>query len=464
MSKKRKRVDDGDDNDNNDNSDLFIQSKKPKKSKDNPVIDYFVTKNKCTNVTGNNKLSYRDDSAAGINYNIIDEDNLPPSMKNDKKYLIPKREYQTSTNLDDTSMRHNIKQPFINNDDDGPNHIITIIPHGFQDILSVKSTLEIAMSSCKKDADTINSNISKNNNIEKKDNNVINKIEIVGKENTSANYIIMRLSKNLITSTIEEFYNKKIELEKEFFKNDDIDANAQINSDLYKSELFKKLRDSYETQYKNRNNFMKITASSEPKKSIPCLTRAYIKSFRYPPIKSSGERECIKRYSCLFYTFQSFQSNKNEKYIGKEFLLPQELDDFTTNNKLPNVIGPCIDCLLYDWSNKIHDNQQFNKFESTAINTFTVRVEENEYSGDVCLPRTFLNGQITGIYGFVPAYASSHRGYVTETRTIKINNNNNNKYKNWGFIPTKKEQSYYEEISVTYLAEINMDFRLPLVK
>src|ERR1041385_146054 len=183
MSKKRKRED---------NNDIINQPKKPKKSKDNEdniSIGYFMARNKCTNVTGNNKLSYRDDSAAGINFNVVDEEKLPFSMKSEKKYLLPQRGHQTSTNLDVSVMRHNINQEFVHktsSDNEKQSHIITIIPHGFQDTLAVKSILDIAMASCKKDADTIN-NINKKNIVKKQwnNNNVINKIEVVGKENTS---------------------------------------------------------------------------------------------------------------------------------------------------------------------------------------------------------------------------------------------------------------------------------------
>lgn len=454
MSKKRK---------NNDTDGLFQPSslKKRKTSKidqssikieDPTFIDYFVTKNKVTNITSNNKLSYRDESDAEYyKINEIDEDKLPPSLKHDKKYLIPSREHHNSVNLDDVNnIRHNIKQPFVNNDpNDIKKHIISIIPNGFHEILSVTKTLNIAMNSCKKDNEIINNNIKQQQLTTTKSNkpynNVINKIEIVGKENASTYYNIMRLSKHLIDKTIEDFYMKKIKLENEFFKNDDYEVDIKINTDVGKSVLFKKLRTKYTEQYENRNSFLRTTAVLKPKHQMPNLTRSYIKGFRFPQL-SDGERQCCNGLMCLFYTIPSFQSNQCERYIGKEFLLPNDKDIFEKTKELPKIIGPCIDCLLFDWTERAQNNIQYNINNEESINTFTVKIEENEYNADCCLPQTFRNGFLTGIFGFVPAYAKSQRAYHTEKRIIK------SKY------------GSTEEVEVTYLAEINTDFRFPLVK
>ena len=84
---------------------------------------------------------------------------------------------------------------------------------------------------------------------------------------------------------------------------------------------------------------------------------------------------------------------------------------------------------------------QFNIVPEVPINTFRVKVEEKEYNADICLPQTFRDNQPTGICGFVPAYGSHLRDYIEE---IRIENG--------------------EELPVYYLAEINTDFRLSLVK
>jgi hypothetical protein len=424
---------------------LFIPTKRQKNSN---TSNKSESKNKVSNINGNNRLAYRDESAASYgNYSIINDNKLPNSMKHDSIYIVPDREYQNATNLDDNLMRHNIPQPFVNNKKDENKHIISIIPNGFQEILPLKNTLDIAIKSCKKDAEIINNNIKdkKKDKYNQNGSNVTT-FNVVGNETKSIYYTVVRVSKGLINNTLEDIYKKRELLELEFFSNDvftgDTGEIITIPSDLDKSELFKKLQETYEKQYNNRKDFFKMTSTLTPSYNLPVLTREYIKTFRYPPIK--GERLCINKNSCLFYTFKSFQSNKNEKYIGKEFLLPNDYYEYEKTKKLPEIVGPCIDCLLFDWTDKVHNRSQYNIVKDTAINTFTVRVEEHQYSPDICLNILFRNKQSTGIYGFVPAYAASQRAYITEKRKISVG-------------------LHVEEVTVTYLGEVNMDFRKPLV-
>lgn len=464
-SKKRK-IDDI----NNNNEEHILKKKKIEITKD---IDLLISNSKVVKFAENGRFSMRNKNDYSINNNkstIIE--NLPESMKYDLNKIIPERENHNSLLLDNTNskwgpLKHNLAFSENNNP-----HIVKIIPQGFQDILPTKEILEIAIPQCKneynimteKNKDNIDEKIIKEEekneiiikkettpiiNIKDSESLTINKITILNVEGINFTYTFSnRLSQSKIKSTIKAYTEFTLQLKEEFFKDNEL-FNKDLNTNINKTELFKKLTDQYEEQYKEKNKINSKKASKDIKYSLPELTRSYIKQFRFPPRIDKGERLCIRNNSCLFNTFESFQSTKDNNYIGREFLLPRENDIFKSTKKLPEIIGPCIDCLLYEWSNKYNiDVLQKNQTPKRSINTFRVKVEPGEYNSKTCHPKKLLNGQLTGFYGWVPAYGSHLRAFITEKKYEELSDGS----------------LKYDEIPISYLAEVNTDFRKSLVK
>jgi len=432
-------------------------------------VKLLVSKSKVTKFAIPNNLSWHDPKDSSVQNEEESDSTIkyPNSMKYERNKIIVPREYHNSQILDTTNKNWgNTKSNELNN----KTHILEIIPSGFQDVLSTETTLRLAIEGLGTDSFLIKEEnekkkLSLNNTLtttssstlikkplsnkkksNKKDNAVINKIEIIGKEGVSLNYNFGRLSKQMIGGTLKHFSKLTSELITKFFQDDYFPISKEINCDLYKSELFKKLSESYEKQYQNSSKKNEDVASYELKYDLPYLPKLYIQSFRYPPRGIEyGERECISGKSCIFNNFKSFASNQYLHYIGKEFLLPKDLEIYNKTKKLPEIIGPCIDCLLYEWTSYVYLKvMQFNIIPEKPINTFRVKVEENEYSSTACISQRFRDGKATGIHGFCPCYSEHLRTYSKEKR-IDLKN---------GDI----EKEFY------YLAEINTDFRLPLVK
>lgn len=426
--------------------------KKQKKIKDESYIPSSIPKDikflvsdskilKCAQV---NNVSWRDTRDASYTpKDNDDEDDLPKSSQKNK--LLPKREHQNSLNIDytqkywGTSLKNN-------------KHLVNLIANGLNNTLSPNKILEIAIQSNLEDSYTINTSIEEkikkksiipNNNIQKSD-IVIHSIELLGIEDISHTYNFnSRLSRSIRNETFKYYSDKTKKIRARFF-NESEDQSSTIYTDIEKSLIFKKIKDSHKKQYdayKSNPGYSASQSSFELKKSIPTLTREYLKLFRFPP--QGNERKCKNGENCLFFTFKSFQSNKDQRYIGKEFLLPIELENFRNKKILPEKIGQCIDCTLKEWSSKIYiEVLQFNIIPENPINTFKVKIGEKEYSEHVCLPQTFRDGQPTGICGFVPFYSTHLRDYIHEIKILDEG----------------------EKKNIIYLAEINTDFRLTLVR
>jgi len=444
IQKKKRKLD-------NNTEDIGKITKKRKTLNNLPrELQYVVSDSKVLNLRDNNELSWRDSSDNSIS-KFFDKENedLPSSMKVEKNIVIPPREVHNDLLLDPIQNKLGITSKFINNTNN--NHIIQIIPNGFIDILPVNETLKIALHSCLNDNEIIKENIKINNHKNKlkktnnnKYNGTIHTVQIVNNDNITFNYSYnTRLSKNMIDDTLNEFQIHTQDCREKFFKMEELEFPLIINSDLAKSELFKKLKKNYETKYKSRNTHNSEIASKELKFEIPVLEREYIKKYRFPPKKEKGHRECVNKEQCLMNTFKSFYSNKSDQYIGREFLLKKDHKLFKKSKTLPEINGPCIDCLLMEWTKKVFTEVlQGNLIPEFPINTFRVECKENEYDSSACLPQIFRSNVWTGIYGWCPAYYQHLRTYIPE---IIYNENS-------------------DEIKIMYLGEMNTDFRQSLVK
>jgi hypothetical protein len=442
-----------------DTNDKKITKKRKTLNNIPPELQYIVSDSKVLNLKDNNKLSWRDSNDNELSP-LFDDDSkkidenkkLPPSMKFERNLIVPPRESHNDLLLDPLQNKLGITSKFINNNNtNNNNHIIQIIPHGFIDILPAKATLDIALHSCLKDNEIIKENIKLNNqkNKLKKTNNnkyngTIHTIQIVNCDKINFNYSSnKRLSKNQKEDTFTDFEKFTKECREKFFKSEELEFPLIINSDLEKSEIFNKLEKNYKSKYNSRIDHNSEIASKELKTDLPIIERAYIKEYRFPPNKELGHRECVNKEHCLMNTFKSYYSNKSDQYIGREFLLKEDHNKFKNLKILPNIVGPCIDCLLSEWTNKVFTEVlKFNLIPEHPINTFRVECKENEYDSSACLPQIFRSNVWTGISGWCPSYYKHLRTYSPE---IIYNENG-------------------DEIQITYLAEMNTDFRLSLVK
>ena len=420
-------------------------------SSDDDHCKILISQSKVTKFEPPNNFSWYDPSDSSVKIENDTDFKLPNSMKHESNKILISREFHNSDILDPTNQKWGTLK---SNEFNNKTHILEIIPSGFQDVLTTGTTLRLAINGLGTDDLIIKEENEKklitlqssSSGVKKKgkskDNNVINKIEILGKEGVSINYTFGRLSKQMIKGTTNHFNQLTKDLKSKFYENDEFPINKEINCDLHKSELFKNLTNAYQQQYKNSSKKNEEIASLELKSDLPQITRFYIQTYRYPPRGVEyGERECISGNSCLFNNFKSFASNQYLHYIGREFLLPKDEDIYNTTKKLPEIIGPCIDCLLNEWTQQVNKIMQFNIPPENRINTFKVKVQENEYSSSACLPIKLRNNLSTGIHGFVPAYNAHLRTYSKE-----------------------KRMDGHVEKEFQYLAEVNVDFRQSLVK
>lgn len=199
---------------------------------------------------------------------------------------------------------------------------------------------------------------------------------------------------------------------------------------------FRQLRDKCLERFRNRRTYMSTAASNVPRVDLPVIRKAYIALFRRPPMNNSnGQRKCVRGHSCLMFTSQEYKRSPF-CYVGCEFLVPSELATYNRTGSLPSVPGPCIECLLYQWTNNVFSNLGNKSMPCAPMNTFTVLCEPGEYDPSVMLPVVVCGGLWTGISGHVPRYDHTCRHYTM----IPYQND------------PKKE--------MPYLAEVHMDFRM----
>lgn len=393
--------------------------------------------------------SYRDYRDNNFNKNVKDK-YLPKSMILEQNKIIPNRKYHTTEILDNKLQKQSEVRKY-----NEKKNIFEMLNIGFSDVLPPRENLKLLLDSLENDDKELNNEKEKDHNNHENDNDdddddeeeeEIYNIEFLIDGKSSQYGYNKRLQKSLVEKTSEEYTKEVNNIRDSFFKNDSFNSK-KINSNIYKSQIYKEIVEKYQNQYNNKNKINSELSSLVPNFSIPYIHRIYFEQFRLKPRGLKyGERECIKGTQCLFYTFQSNNPdyiNQDVKYIGREFLLPEDLDLYNKNKKLPDIVGPCIDCLLSEWKRQVFQNIQFCNTIDKPINTFRVYTGEGEYHGEVFLPCILRNDQFTGIYGFVPTYSQFNREYAEKKISRKK-------------IDGKHESTEIE--NVIYLSETNMDF------
>ena len=218
----------------------------------------------------------------------------------------------------------------------------------------------------------------------------------------------------------------------DFFDSDSEDDETPFEMAPSDYRMFRDLQNNYKEKYENRTAYFQSASANVPRVDLPVIRRDYIRAFRYRPRgPEHGERLCRMGKSCRFYLLAKEQPNFDRNgagtslgYVGREFLLPEQLAIYERTKTLPAQTGLCIDCMLYQWTwnvysfKSMNSNQRIDRSQPDdslrrrmPVNTFTVLCERGEYSRHVMLPNELLDGEPTGIVGFVPRYNAKYRCY-----------------------------------------------------
>ena len=89
--------------------------------------------------------------------------------------------------------------------------------------------------------------------------------------------------------------------------------------------------------------------SSIPTRDIPIVPRSHDDLFLRPADERVGERPCClgERCICRFIALMRYGEESPLKFVGREFLLPDEHTEFLASGKLPAQPGKCLLCLRY---------------------------------------------------------------------------------------------------------------------
>ena len=179
--------------------------------------------------------------------------------------------------------------------------------------------------------------------------------------------------------------------------------------------LMRAMEERYGAQYARRADIAENGGGAMPLRSMETITRAYLFRFRLPPNAAlDALRPCCNDERCLFFQFACAHNRPTSAYVGVEFLLPTELAAWnerrarglTVNEENDGARRPCIDCLLYEWTDCVHDTLQLRSTPQEPLNTFVVPA--GNYARDYLIPNE-ITGQRTGIVGYVPAYSTHTR-------------------------------------------------------
>jgi len=82
---------------------------------------------------------------------------------------------------------------------------------------------------------------------------------------------------------------------------------------------------------------------------LPVVSKSYEDMYLRPARTENGERSCIVGNKCLCKLVAQFRYSKDtdEGFIGTEFLLPAQRDQWQRGNGLPALHGKCLLCIRY---------------------------------------------------------------------------------------------------------------------
>ena len=83
--------------------------------------------------------------------------------------------------------------------------------------------------------------------------------------------------------------------------------------------------------------------------SLPVVGKSHDDLFLSPPMTSVGERECVNGSKCIANFIATVRYGPKNEYgfVCKEFLLPQQFEDFKNGKGLPTRRNKCLLCTRY---------------------------------------------------------------------------------------------------------------------
>ena len=82
---------------------------------------------------------------------------------------------------------------------------------------------------------------------------------------------------------------------------------------------------------------------------LPVVSKSYEDMYLRPARTENGERSCIVGKKCLCKLIAQFRYGRDteEGFVGTEFLLPAQRDEWQRGNGLPALHGKCLLCIRY---------------------------------------------------------------------------------------------------------------------
>lgn len=166
-------------------------------------------------------------------------------------------------------------------------------------------------------------------------------------------------------------------------------------------------------------------SENEGRASIPIVHREHLDKYRLPivlfdPAERVFRRKCCNEAMCRGHALAIATGAPNRGYTLVEFLLPSEesrlLSAMYNNDREfleawnASPTRPCVECLLYRWTDEYQACLHVGVTPPHPINQFSVFVGPGEYSREVMLPIEIYSIP-TGIEGHVPYYDLCHREF-----------------------------------------------------
>jgi hypothetical protein len=189
--------------------------------------------------------------------------------------------------------------------------------------------------------------------------------------------------------------------------------------------MFKLLTETYWKWHEQRDVAPGSAEAAYAK--IPELSREEQRVFRMPPLP--GGRTCSKGQSCI--GIRKFPQDADKSCVLREFYLGKRPPAAGT------PLGLCLDDTLDAYRKRWYMNVEQGYTPPEPFNAFRVLCGAGQYAQDCTLPQE-IDGRVTGIGGFVPAYDVKQR--------------------KWERVPEEDVEKYGlpRNRSLYYMAEINV--------
>jgi hypothetical protein len=218
---------------------------------------------------------------------------------------------------------------------------------------------------------------------------------------------------------VTEYYNADhARLFAGFYANDPSEQRSTGRSYMKPDDyaMYRQLRIDHGERFLQNDKFLENAALNVSRVSPPPeIMRSYIYMFRFPPRYELDEDACSRDQECLFVKMAR-KLGSQTSYVGRRFLLPDELAAFERTGQLPPGRGLCYDCELEHYMECMYTTLSNLRIRTQPINRFTVRCEKGEFDVRDMLPNIVSERYRTGIVGYVPKYRNSMYQFVSAVR------------------------------------------------